>query len=287
MGYRARGATRDRGRINSCSAHEARRVRDACGLGRFHRTCDPRCLRRSAAAAGIRRCPRGTSPGPRRGERQRDGSAARHAGNRVGRPGRRPGERAAGGITWRGVVPREAGERCNRRSVAARLLDPNAAARGAQTVAVRIRWRARLDCGDQYAKHPGVGDATAGDVLREGQCCVPRQYSLAERRIRRGPRPDAARQRRQRAGCAGGRVRRHPDTTADDIVRTIGGSAVCVRCRVLCDLVRPRATVDPPAFYHQRYVLPALLPIVAALPLLAHEMLAWRMSAPVWLSASL
>ena len=189
-----------------------------------------------------RRCPRGTSPGPRRGERQRDGSAARHAGNRVGRPGRRPGERADGGITWRGVVPREAGERCNRRSVAARLLDPNAAARGAQTVAVRIRWRARLDCGDQYAKHPGVGDATAGDVLREGQCCVPCQYSLAERRIRPGPRPNAARQRRQRAGCAGGRVRRHPDTTADDIVRTIGGSAVCVRCRVLCDLVRPRTT---------------------------------------------
>jgi hypothetical protein len=65
-------------------------------------------------------------------------------------------------------------------------------------------------------------------------------------------------------------VRPHPVTTADDIVRTIGGNAVCVRCRVLAIsfLVRP---VDPPAFY-QRYVLPALLPIVTALPLLAHEM---------------
>ena len=41
-------------------------------------------------------------------------------------------------------------------------------------------------------------------------------------------------------------------------------------CAISFALVRP---VDPPAFYHQRYVLPALLPIVAALPLLAHEML--------------
>jgi hypothetical protein len=41
-------------------------------------------------------------------------------------------------------------------------------------------------------------------------------------------------------------------------------------CAISFALVRP---VDPPAFYHQRYVLPALLPIVAALPLLAHELL--------------
>jgi hypothetical protein len=41
-------------------------------------------------------------------------------------------------------------------------------------------------------------------------------------------------------------------------------------CAISFALVRP---VDPAAFYHQRYVLPALLPIVAALPLLAHEML--------------
>jgi hypothetical protein len=41
-------------------------------------------------------------------------------------------------------------------------------------------------------------------------------------------------------------------------------------CAISFALVRP---IDPPAFYHQRYVLPALLPIVAALPLLAHEML--------------
>jgi hypothetical protein len=39
-------------------------------------------------------------------------------------------------------------------------------------------------------------------------------------------------------------------------------------CAISFALVRP---VDPFAFYHQRYVLPALLPIVAALPLLAHE----------------
>ena len=86
------------------------------------------------------RCPRGTSPGPRRGERQRDGSAARYPGNRVDRPGRRPRERAAGGVTWRGVVSRQAGERRNRRLVTARLLDPNAAAPCAQTVPVRTRW---------------------------------------------------------------------------------------------------------------------------------------------------
>ncbi len=41
-------------------------------------------------------------------------------------------------------------------------------------------------------------------------------------------------------------------------------------CAISFALVRP---IDPPAFYFQRYVLPALLPIVAALPLLAHEML--------------
>jgi hypothetical protein len=39
-------------------------------------------------------------------------------------------------------------------------------------------------------------------------------------------------------------------------------------CAVSFALVHP---VDPAAFYHQRYVLPALLPIVPALPLLAHE----------------
>ncbi len=43
-------------------------------------------------------------------------------------------------------------------------------------------------------------------------------------------------------------------------------------CAISFALVRP---IDPPAFYHQRYVLPALLPIVAALPLLAHEMIGW------------
>ena len=41
-------------------------------------------------------------------------------------------------------------------------------------------------------------------------------------------------------------------------------------CAISFALVPP---TDPSAFYHQRYVLPALLPIVAALPLLAHELL--------------
>ena len=41
-------------------------------------------------------------------------------------------------------------------------------------------------------------------------------------------------------------------------------------CIVSFALVHP---VDPTAFYHQRYVLPALVPIVAALPILLREML--------------
>ena len=202
-----------------------------------------------------------------------DGSAARHAGNGVGRPRRRPGERAAGGVTWRGVVPRQAGERCNRCSVAARLLDTNAAARGAQTVAVRIPRRARLDCGDQYAKHPGIGDAPAGDVLREGQCCLPRQYSLAERRIGQVldlmPLVNVAGVLAVLAGMCAVTLIRPQTTSCGRLAAALYVSGVGF-CAISFALVRP---VGPPAFYHQRYVLPALLPIVAALPLLAHEML--------------
>jgi hypothetical protein len=44
-------------------------------------------------------------------------------------------------------------------------------------------------------------------------------------------------------------------------------------CAVSFSLVRP---LDPPTFYHQRYVLPAVAPILAAIPLLTFELSARR-----------
>jgi hypothetical protein len=60
----------------------------------------------------------------------------------------------------------------------------------------------------------------------------------------------------------------------------LSGTAFCV---VSFMLVAP---VDPPAFYHQRYVLPGVFLMVAALPMLVAEMLAWLPHPayrPVWL----